>query len=594
MALLAAMAIAAGGDFSASESTIATPVEPQPLETAGIAQAPQAPATGFAEPDDNAAGHLALGLAGIVDWSVEQPFIDVMKTARPWIGHLPDQWGGMTEHDLSEAGYLDEHGWPMAIPAKIVGISTLVLTDMPEAAVSLAGRYRLRFEGDGAVDVSGSVADVDYGDGEILFDYTPGLGAVIVTISDSDPKGIGDYVRNISVVNLANAARFDADKVFNPSWVERVNSFGLLRFMDWMNTNDSDLAHWSDRPRPDDYTYARNGAPVEIMVRLANELGADPWFNMPHLATDEFIRSFAEYVHSALDPERTAFVEFSNEVWNWQFTQAVWAEDRARERWGVENGWMQYYGMRAAQTAKLWKEVFGASAGDRLITVISTQTAWRGLEADVLNAPRWVEENQDINNPPADYVDAYAIAGYFGRVLGTPERAPLVRAWIESSARAAESTADAMKLSGAARKKEVDARRFDAAIAITAQELRDGSVTGDMTDTLADLLTLTIPYHVDVADRYNLDLIMYEGGSHVAGVGEVIDDESLTEFFVALNYSNQMGDLYADLLRGWRSLGGQYFNVYADVQQPGKWGSWGALRHLDDQNPRWEAILNSK
>ena len=44
-----------------------------------------------------------------------------------------------------------------------------------------------------------------------------------------------------------------------------------------------------------------NGMSVEYMVQLANDLDADPWFNMPHLADDTFVRNFATHVRDHLD-----------------------------------------------------------------------------------------------------------------------------------------------------------------------------------------------------------------------------------------------------------------------------------------------------
>ncbi len=535
-------------------------------------------------------GGMALGLAAVVDWSTQQPFLDVMKTARPWIGHRPGQWGGMTETELAAAGVLDPDGWPTEIPGDLRGIGTVVLTDLPEAAVSLAGRYRLAFDGDGIVEVDGRVRNVRYGQNEVLFDFAPGPGSVIVTINRTDRRKTGNHVRNLSLVVLDRADRLAAGEVFNPDWLARIDGFGALRFMDWMDTNGSDQAEWRDRPRPGDYSYARHGVPLEIMLRLANETSADPWFNMPHAATDDYMGRFAEVVRDGLDPGRKAYVEYSNEVWNWQFEQAGWAEDHARERWGRDYAWMQFYGMRTAQMAGIWKDVFGGAAGARLVTVISTQTGWQGLEADALEAPLWVAEDPDRNRAPAASVDAYAIAGYFGRALGAPERGAIVRGWIDDSQGAAQARAEAAGLTGAALAEAVAESRFDAAIALAARELRDGSVTGLAEDTLAALEGDVFPYHAGVAAQFGLDLIMYEGGSHVAGHGEVVDDDLLTEFFIALNYAPQMGALYTDLLGIWHEAGGRLFNVFVDVGAPGKWGSWGALRHLDDDNPRWEAI----
>ena len=51
-----------------------------------------------------------------------------------------------------------------------------------------------------------------------------------------------------------------------------------------------------------------------------------------------------------------------------------------------------------------------------------------------------------------------------------------------------------------------------------------------------------------------------------------------------------MAELYRELLDGWRDVGGGLFNAFVDVAGASKWGSWGALRHLDDTNPRWAAL----
>lgn len=83
---------------------------------------------------------------------------------------------------------------------------------------------------------------------------------------------------------------------------------------------------------------------------------------------------------------------------------------------------------------------------------------------------------------------------------------------------------------------------------------------------------------------------MYEGGSHVVGIGPMVEDAALTSFFTHFNYTPEMGALYQELLAGWQALGGSLFTAYSDVGAPGKWGSWGALRTLSDQNPRWDAL----
>jgi hypothetical protein len=46
------------------------------------------------------------------------------------------------------------------------------------------------------------------------------------------------------------------------------------------------------------------------MVELANKTGSNPWFKMPHDATDDYIQKFATYVCNHLDPRLIASVEY--------------------------------------------------------------------------------------------------------------------------------------------------------------------------------------------------------------------------------------------------------------------------------------------
>lgn len=570
-----------------------------------VAEAPAAPVPIWrvrgaeAVPAPAAAGHqgpadppLAMGANGIADWTPQQPFLDVMKTARAWTGHLRGQWGGWGQAELAAGGWLDAAGWPKAIPPELSGIEALLFTFLDPKADWVAGRYRLAYAGEGTIELSGRVANVVRRPGEIRFDFTPGEGFVGVQITRTDPKGSGNHIRDITIVKEENIELFEAGAVFNPLWIARIEDLRSLRFMDWMMTNNATAVAWDDRPRPTDYTYAWRGAPVEVMVRLANEVALDPWFTMPHMGDDGYFRGFADYVAGHLDPGRKAYVEYSNEVWNWMFGQAGWLQEQAGQRWGVRDGdaWLQYAGLRASEMADIWETAFGASADSRLVKVISTMTVWQGLEHGLLEAPLWVAEDPANHRPPKTHFDAYGVAGYFGNQYGV-EKAPTVRQWILESRAAAEAEADRQGLTGPRRAAHVTAHRFDAAIARAARDLRDGSESGGAADSLAVLLDDTLAYQSGVARSNGLDLVMYEGGTHVVGVGPTTEDAELTDFFIALNYSPEMGALYRELLAGWRRVGGTMFNAFVDVAGPGPHGSWGHLRHLQDETPRWDALM---
>jgi len=441
----------------------------------------------------------------------------------------------------------------------------------------------LKYEGEGTVSLSGRARNIKNSTNEIWFDYTPGEDTIGVTIKETDPNDTGNYIRNISVVKADNIPLFEVGVIFNPHWIRRIKDLRSVRFMDWMFTNGSMQSEWDGRPKISDYTYVRRGVPVEVMIQLANEIGVDPWFNMPHMATDAYSRNFARYVYDNLDPRLTAYVEYSNEVWNFTFPQTAWALRQAEERWGSkgkQDGWMQFAGMRAAVMAGIWGDVFGASASDRLVRVIATHTDWPGLEESLLQAPLWQAENG--NAPPVSSFDAYAVTGYFGLDLGTDEKAPTVLEWIRQSKKAADEAAKTLGLSGQEYETYMSAHKYDLAVSLVAKDILSGS--------LKHLLTEALPYQFKVATENELDLIMYEGGTHVVGIGEWAGNADLSAFFNHFNYTPEIADLYKILLNRWRGIGGTQFNAFVDVARISRWGSWGALRHLDDQNPRWDIL----
>jgi hypothetical protein len=528
---------------------------------------------------------IAVGLAPVTDWAAQQPFLDVMKTARPWLGHLRGQFGGIEYAELVEAGHIDTQGWVRSLPRDARSVGTLILTDLPAAAApSVKGRYVLRFEGAGVIEPTGRATNIRYGRGEVRFDFTPGPGSVEIRIQRTNTS---NPVRNITVVRQDRLSEFDSGAVFNPDWTERLTHFDTLRFMDWMETNNSAQSAWETRPQIEDASWAHFGVPLEIMLSLANAERKNIWVNMPHLADDAYVRAFAQVVRKELDPALRVYVEYSNEVWNFQFPQTRWADAQAQARWNKTDVGTQFYAMRAAEIARIWTAEF-AGAETRLVNVISSQTGWLGLEENILSAPLVVA---DGTAKPSDAFDAYAVTGYFGGILGLEARSEQVTGWLDESLARATDAANSQGLSGQARQDAIDATQYDYATALAAQELTDGSVSGQNVDTISDLRDRVWPHHAGVAQKAGLEMIMYEGGTHIVGIGAQVDDARLTAFFQHFNYTPEMGALYSALRAGWASAGGRLFNAYADIYVPTKWGSWGALRYLNDSNPRWDALV---
>lgn len=488
---------------------------------------------------------LGIGLNGIADWSTQIPFINLFKQARPW------DW-----KDEQKNLELDANGYVKSIKETI---ETPIFADKHPL---IPGRYVVLYEGEGTFDYFGAAINQSLSKpGRQVIDVDPGTEIVTLKIVKTNPN---NYIKNIAVVRESQEKLFQAGEIFNPDFLAKIKQFDTLRFMDWMSTNNSEQKDWENRPKPTDAVWAKKGVPLETMVALANKQKANAWFNMPHLASDDYIAKFAQYVKANLDPSLKAYVEYSNEAWNWQFQQAQYGNVQGRAKWGDKgDAWMQWNGMKSAQICDIWKkQVFGEKDKNRVVCVMGTQTAWRGLEDSVLQCPAWAAEG---NEPCYKHgIDALGITGYFGGGLGNKENVETVLSW----------------------RKDPDGGFEKAFTQLTKGGLlKEGDTIKETIDSFS--------YFKKVTDAKNLKMVVYEGGSHIVGVGDPVNNEQLTEFLIAVNKHPKMYDLYTEVFNGWKQAGGTLFNHFVDINQPSKWGSWGALDYVTQEtSPKYKALLD--
>jgi len=505
---------------------------------------------------------LALGLNGVEDWSVQMPFINIFKTARTWIGHLPNQFGGVETEELEAAGVFDEHGWPTYIPSNVSHIGTIwdwSSNNEYGQEESRRGRYVLTYKGQGTILMSG-VSILEQTPGRILFDNTDG-STFSVDIVETDPNNTGSYINDIVIVKEDNLSLYNAGAIFNPEWIDIVKDVRMVRFMDWMGTNGSQVRTWSEYSNEETYTWTQQ-VPVSVMVELANEIGADPWFNIPFNTNDNFSRTFAEYVKANLDEDLVAHVELSNEVWNFIFPQTHDAVRYAEEAYGVTGGtaWLNYYGQRASEVMKIWTSVFANQTQQRLKRVAGAFTPIPYFTEEILTAPLWEQSNPGEYHEPVEYFDAIAVTTYFGAETIT-----------DDSTRAA--------LLEAINNPNIDENNYHRDLLIEAVQ------NGDEFNA-----------QKAIADNYNLDLLSYEGGQHVhhsAGTDLEQDEiEALQDHLASFVRSQQMADVYAESYETWQEYGSGPFMQFVDVSAVSAYGSWGLLASLQDSTPRSEYLFN--
>jgi hypothetical protein len=508
---------------------------------------------------------LGTNLDGASYWSSGLPYLDLTRQAGHWLVQGDGSW------DTGEPVEVDARGFPTFIPFdRSLG---LIITREVTPPLRQA-EYRVRY--DGTAEIKGMLGTV-VAKGEQPGEYRA-LSADDGSLHFSFGRTAGgSAVRSLQVVRADRAEALDRGQSFNPEWLPHLRPFSSLRFMDWMNTNGLfgpdgeavkwveghgfDVAErplrWVDRPRPDDVRWNR-GVPVEVMVALVNELGADPWFNMPINATDDYVRGFATYVRRHIHPRATIRVELSNEVWNGIFPQSAYARARAREMWGEEADGLEWYGRRTAEIGRIWNEVFDEperGPAGRVRIVYGTQFAWKGRESAGLETRRWRDADGE-HVRAADFFDEYAITGYYDAEFGSEERSGQLKGWWSQP---------------------------DGGYARALEELRRY-----IDERNAPLYR----YHSAAARRYGLNLVTYESGYGEAPPVRLRDDKAFVDFLIELQRRPEIEELELRNAKAFRDAGGCLFSNFGLVGAPGRYGSWSALEHVGQAtSPRYRALL---
>lgn len=478
---------------------------------------------------------LGMNLAGVRDWGTELPFVDVFRTARVWASTRVGEKFGQ-----GPALNLDEHGWVKSLEPSCIAETPFL--NIGKTAYP-PGIYTCTYEGEGEIRIRGATRVLEARPGRITFELSPADKFKTVQILSTNPA---NYIRNIHILMPGTEETYKKEP-FNPVFLSRWKGFNTFRFMDWMDTNNSEIKEWSDRPKMEDATWTDNGVPLEMMIELCNRTGINPWFCMPHQASDDYVRQFALQVKRDLKPGLKVYIEYSNEIWNSMFAQTKFSNARgvelgfapADKAW--EGGW-RYSAFRSVQIFKIWEEVFGGR--DRLVRVMATQS----VSANV-------SENKLSFQDAYKYCDALATAPYFGPMIPVKnDKQP-------------ELTADKVAT-------------------WTADQLLDYAEQNEFTKSIESMKKQKA-----IAAKYGLTLVAYEGGQHMVGLREATKNEALNNLFYATNRHERMGQIYQRYLDAWRETGGGMFCLFSSVSTWGRSGSWGLLENQTESTPKYEAVM---
>jgi hypothetical protein len=503
---------------------------------------------------------IGTNLSGVNYYSTEQPFLNLFKNGSLWVtgSYSRGVWDTAEQSKIA----LDVNGWPTSVTAGAGGQPVtydhlgVLLQRGFGTPYYPGGQYVVLYEGTGTILYSfDALKNVALSaPGRDVIDVTPGDNGIYVQIAATDPQHTGDYIRNIRVVQASYESLLAQGEIFSPTFVSRLKPFKMLRFMDWMQTNSSTQSTVENRATPTKAFWGdEKGVPVEVMVALANKIGADAWFNMPHMATYDYCAQFAAYVHRTLGSTQKVYIEYSNETWNGIFSQAQYMATQGHIQWPSAPADFQtgrsFYGMRTAQMSDIWKNAWGADRA-RVVTVLGTQTGNYGVATLSLDAVLWV------GNSVRDHVDALGITGYFG--------SPVPAAWTSQPDGGLTNLFNEALYGG------IDP---------------NGYPGGDLQKYID-----WAKANKQIADNYGLRLVAYEGGS---GYTDMTGNSALVALYINANVDARMRTLYSTFLSKWQqATGGAPFNQYNDIGKYSAYGSWGALQNLlYASSPKYDALL---
>lgn len=493
----------------------------------------------------------------VTDDNSSIPFIDLFKSALPFEDARP--W--MTKGDVQ----YDENGWPRDLRGGKVG--TRFLSHLPVNTIP-DGYYSVLYEGEGKIQYGGDAKFVEGVQGYDLIEITAGDDQTLnasLRILETNPN---NHLRNIRILLPGGVCNSDPYKrvdeaaqcknndylsfvdyhqqlIFNPAYLDFMKDFKVIRFMNMAGITRNEIRHWSERNTINKATWGgkegTRGAPLEVMVELANRVNADPWFSLPHNADDDYVRQFAAYVRDNLSPNQKAYVEYSNETWNTIFSQGNYVRKKGLEQkldTNAHRAGHRFYSERSVEMFKIWEQVFGGK--DRLVRVLSGWTVNTKMTELILT-----------HKNAYQYADAFAIAPYF--FGGFKEL------------RGVQSVNDVFQL------------------------LTDTQYSYSLPKVLEYILKQR-----ELVEGYGLSLVSYEGGQGVVDFKTKRDDQHPNLILYAANRDQRMYRLYHEFLKGWKDMGGQMFVHYSAPRTYRKFGAWGTKEYITQpvyEAPKYQAIL---
>jgi hypothetical protein len=515
---------------------------------------------------------LGVNLEGLWDWSRLHPFVDLMKASRPW---------GTVDAPWDEAAPVNSRGWPMGDAAVVVNVRTFEPGDEGKPYRYITpGVYKLQFLGRATVSPSASTnvtirnSRYDSASNTSFADVVVGTNATQLMLAFRNTNG---GVRNVSL----RMPGYSATATFNNQFKQALAPFQVVRFMDFLRTNNNPSRRWTERTLPNSGSQASSkGAAYEYAIKLANQLGKDIWINVPVHADENYMRSLANLLKLNLGTGRAVYVEYSNELWNFQFQQstdnmnAAVAEAIAGDR-TLTNGqactramfeagtgecnsyWAGYHrvGKKTWRMAQIFKEVFGAAAMNNQVRIVyATQFANPGIAEQVL------KNIATYRGVPSSLLYGVATAPYF---------------YLSEQLAASPSATSTQILASLDHSLRTENEPFFAAgVKVNGTFVRRAYTGGSYTGAS----------HKALADYYRLKSLAYEGGP------DLRQNPANPRAKIAANRTAAMGAMVQREISQWFGCGNDVFMHFSLSSAWDRYGYWGLTNDPTNlESPKYKA-----
>jgi len=512
----------------------------------------------MAAPYSNLLSPLGINTNEATDMDSSVPFVDLFRLAIPFDQARP--W-------LTKGNILyDKDGWPKNLNGGRAG--TRFINNFQQQSIP-PGDYTVLYKGEGTIEYGGNAHLLHQSPGRDIISIRgnqKGSITATLTITKSNPA---NYIRDIQVIMpggickknpfrhilkrkdcgsngpYLSFAAHAKEIIFNPDYLNFMKDFRVIRMMNMSGVTRNNRIRWEKRPQINQATWGgkegTRGVPLEIMVKLANLVGTDIWFNLPHRADDNYIRQYATYVSHNLNPKLKAYIEYTNEAWNGIFSQMHYIQqmgfslglDKNKQYAGYK-----FYSKRSVEIFKIWESVFGGH--ERLVRVMggmSTNVPLTHLMLGFEDAYK--------------YTDVLAIAPYFFATQAELNRV----------------------------------KNVDDVFRLLLSHGNKYSVPN---------ILKVVKRQADAVKKYGVDLVAYEGGQHLVSYGTHRSDEGPNPFLIQANKDDRMSRLYYDFLKGWKKAGGKLFVAFSAPRSYNWIGSWGIKEYITqgvDDAPKYRALL---